>query len=801
MQGQIALAKGDLEISRDRLEFALEISRQSNQTEQGIQVEVSIAELHFHQGDISSARSVLNDILETIVRENLQLSHADALNLLARIEQQSGNIKKAQESAIKAYELSWCDGPPYHYQKGLSLAREILSELKISEPVKPPFQLSEHEVLDEIELNPIADAQSLTNTQGLPEEEIYTALKKVKQEIEWDQTTGSARKWWDGFEQENQHRPALILQLAEELKSRKTSISEFFMTYVYSNTESIQANLYYLDHSRLKKEEEKNKMGQAQKKLRTAPHNSAQERRMREAREAWMQWTEETNQTKNITLYDRSPVIIELREDKAAEQADGEIDRDYASPFSNYVSPFGKDAESLHVSQKVIHDLLSGVPKVSELSENLEIAISDTTDWTEKQVKARIKTIKQAIGWEEATGSTRKWWDAFEKEYREHPDVVLRLAEELRSRGANISELFMAYVYSNAESITANLCYLDYIRLKKEEEIKKRERANETRDVVRSKSGERDSKEGDAVIEEGDAVIEEGDVLNKLESSMSATLQCIEALIHEQNGAVGYDKSSVINELNEDASDSINFEISRATDNGHARPYNLDRMSVFETPYHHVFIMLSGLGNPISSPGLLEFIVNTLKAQFNYREALNESDIRTYLECINRELIQIKKKTSSYRGVGAIITGHIFLKTQNRSIQFNVGNTRTFILRENTVGLEMLSEDHTVEAQVHRNDGEPRLESGRKPKSHVLTSALGLVDVPDIHIKEIDDVQPDAIYLICSDGLHDVVFEETMWLKIFTAENFESVAETLVSLAYEKHSTDNISAMIYRVKN
>ena len=62
-----------------------------------------------------------------------------------------------------------------------------------------------------------------------------------------------------------QHRNALVLRLAEELAVRKATITEFFLAYVYSNTDNIQANLHYLDYTRLKKEEEKKKKEAAAK--------------------------------------------------------------------------------------------------------------------------------------------------------------------------------------------------------------------------------------------------------------------------------------------------------------------------------------------------------------------------------------------------------------------------------------------------------------------------------------------------------------------------------------------------------
>ena len=105
----------------------------------------------------------------------------------------------------------------------------------------------------------------ISNTKGWTDEQVNTKLTDVKKTLDWDNTTGSARKWWEAFENENKHRMALVLRLAEELAVRKATITEFFLAYVYSNTDNIQANLSYLDYTRLKKEEERKKKEAAEK--------------------------------------------------------------------------------------------------------------------------------------------------------------------------------------------------------------------------------------------------------------------------------------------------------------------------------------------------------------------------------------------------------------------------------------------------------------------------------------------------------------------------------------------------------
>lgn len=94
-------------------------------------------------------------------------------------------------------------------------------------------------------------------------ERVQARLDATLDAIEWSATTGSARKWWEAFTSENSTRLTLILRLAEELAIRKATITEFFLAYVYSNTDSIQANLHYLDYTRARKAEEDRRKAKA----------------------------------------------------------------------------------------------------------------------------------------------------------------------------------------------------------------------------------------------------------------------------------------------------------------------------------------------------------------------------------------------------------------------------------------------------------------------------------------------------------------------------------------------------------
>lgn len=91
------------------------------------------------------------------------------------------------------------------------------------------------------------NGKGITDTSGLAIEAIRGLIELAKVEAGWLNTNGSARKWWLSWEQDVHDRPSLCLRVLEELRLRKITISEFFLAYLYSNTNNIQTNLDFID--------------------------------------------------------------------------------------------------------------------------------------------------------------------------------------------------------------------------------------------------------------------------------------------------------------------------------------------------------------------------------------------------------------------------------------------------------------------------------------------------------------------------------------------------------------------------
>lgn len=165
VQGESALGLNDLVTADERLHYALTRSRKVNHVEEELPALVALAESRRRQGDLQGADEFLDGVWEMAERGPYRLIHTDACNVLAQIERDRGNRGEAVKAATKAYQLAWCDGPPFAYHWGLVAARKHLQELDAPEPEMPPFDASKFEPMPEVEIDP-QDEFHAGNTGG-----------------------------------------------------------------------------------------------------------------------------------------------------------------------------------------------------------------------------------------------------------------------------------------------------------------------------------------------------------------------------------------------------------------------------------------------------------------------------------------------------------------------------------------------------------------------------------------------------------------------------------------------------------
>lgn len=132
----------------------------------------------------------------------------------------------------------------------------------------------------------------------------------------------------------------------------------------------------------------------------------------------------------------------------------------------------------------------------------------------------------------------------------------------------------------------------------------------------------------------------------------------------------------------------------------------------------------------------------------------------------------------------------------NRLTIGHVGDSRAYLLREGAISC--LTRDHTVVGDMVRM----RILSPEKVRTHaqrsILTRGLGLNPfvTPDISQYTIRD--GDTI-ILCSDGLWSVVEDEEFQLIYHESQGISGLLDRLLSLALDRETDDNISAVSIRV--
>lgn len=128
----MVIAEAELHLGRaseaiSALEDTLRKARSVAWTEEELYSLRCLAEAYRLRGDYAAARALLDDLDQIAARGPYRLIQADGANIRALLPDAPPAERRAH--AKRAYRLAWCDGPPYTYHRGLTLAERTLRDL------------------------------------------------------------------------------------------------------------------------------------------------------------------------------------------------------------------------------------------------------------------------------------------------------------------------------------------------------------------------------------------------------------------------------------------------------------------------------------------------------------------------------------------------------------------------------------------------------------------------------------------------------------------------------------------------
>ena len=249
------------------------------------------------------------------------------------------------------------------------------------------------------------------------------------------------------------------------------------------------------------------------------------------------------------------------------------------------------------------------------------------------------------------------------------------------------------------------------------------------------------------------------------------------------------------------------IKMAEISDTGKVREHNED--AIGSNADIGLMVLADGMGGYNAgevASGIAVQTITELTAEGAVREERNALDpstglmrqtivLRDAVARANKIIYQTAQSQTHCEGMGTTLVAAMFY--DNKVSVAHVGDSRAYRLRDDK--FQQLTLDHSLLQELVDRGFYSEEEAQRSTNRNYVTRALGVEPTVDVEVQEFD-VLPGDVYLLCSDGLPDMVEDEDIHLTISTFNaSLDVVGQQLVQLSNEHGGRDNISVMLAEV--
>jgi protein phosphatase len=242
----------------------------------------------------------------------------------------------------------------------------------------------------------------------------------------------------------------------------------------------------------------------------------------------------------------------------------------------------------------------------------------------------------------------------------------------------------------------------------------------------------------------------------------------------------------------------MNYEFCIRTDPGLARENNEDSVS-FDEPTR-LAVLADGMGGynagEIASGMATTFIKSELGRWLSQagRHA-NSREVRRAMEiCVdnaNRSIFNAANSNPQYSGMGTTLVLGVF--QDGRLMLGHIGDSRCYRLRGPE--FQQITKDHSLLQEQMDAGLITAAQAATSSNKNLVTRALGVEDAVLLEVNEYR-VEPGDIYLMCSDGLSDMVDDGGIARILCSEATLEQKVVQLIDAANANGGRDNISVLL-----
>ena len=248
------------------------------------------------------------------------------------------------------------------------------------------------------------------------------------------------------------------------------------------------------------------------------------------------------------------------------------------------------------------------------------------------------------------------------------------------------------------------------------------------------------------------------------------------------------------------------IEITGKTDVGLMRDHNEDAIDI-ETSLG-LAILADGMGGHRGGEVASAITVSTIYSSLSKKlKTIKEGDvddktgysmesmtIHNAIMLANHNVFNSSSENEQYRGMGTTVVVVLFY--DNRFSVAHVGDSRLYRIRDGV--LEQVTQDHSLMQELIDRGFYTPEQARESLNKNLVTRAIGIDEDVRIDIQE-DVAQTDDIYLLCSDGLSDMIKDDMIHDIIKrNIDNLERATTELIEEANRHGGKDNISVILAR---
>ncbi len=240
---------------------------------------------------------------------------------------------------------------------------------------------------------------------------------------------------------------------------------------------------------------------------------------------------------------------------------------------------------------------------------------------------------------------------------------------------------------------------------------------------------------------------------------------------------------------------SFGFRQEARSDLGRVRSGNED--SLILAPDLRLFGVCDGMGGHAAGEVASSIAAEVLTQEIASTTDSSSEALRHAIAKADERVFRDQEECAQHRGMGTTVSALWLVPDRSpRGWIGHVGDSR--IYRHHQGELQQLTVDHSPVFRLFQSGLLSKDEMLTHPYKHLLDRALGLQPPVDVDVFPVD-LEIGDVFLICTDGLTDMVVDQEIHDVLKSKELLGEIADQLVSRANQRGGIDNISLILIEV--